>query len=203
MRPEEIGSAVEIHQCVTERPDTLYLVAPELVPGEYADHADRLEAELGGWLQFHDQNQEWLTATADWLAIAIPAFVPVRPLGIQKSCRELADNLLAKAEVLARDQACLDRAVGRLIAKRRPSHNKEIKDSMNLEQTLELSRRLQHAGFACARVFVSSNTNDFASTAPGATIHPDLQAEFAATGLEYFTSFRSAVGSLRARGQLP
>ncbi|HVA49772.1 MAG TPA: hypothetical protein VNH11_25620 [Pirellulales bacterium] len=104
---------------------------------------------------------------------------------------------------MARDQACLDRAVARLIAKRRPSHQKEIKDSMNLEQSLELSGRLQNAAFAPARVFVSSNTNDFAAGATSAAVHPDLQGEFAAAGLEFFTSLRAALGSLRARGQLP
>jgi hypothetical protein len=90
-----------------------------------------------------------------------------------------------------------------LIAKRRPSHKKEIKDSMNLEQGLELSRLLRNAAFAPARVFVSSNTNDFAASATSSVVHPDIQGEFAAVGLEYFTSLRATLGALRARGQIP
>lgn len=44
---------------------------------------------------------------------------------------------------------------------------------------------------------------DYAASATSSVLHPDLQAEFTAAGLEYFTSLRAAVGSLRARGQLP
>ena len=73
---------------------------------------------------------------------------------------------------------------------------------MNLEQSLELSRRLRDAtlGFDC--VYVSSNANDFA--APGSSkLHPDLVEEFKNAGLSYFTSLRAAVGFLRSIGQLP
>jgi hypothetical protein len=53
------------------------------------------------------------------------------------------------------------------------------------------------------RVFISSNTNDFAEAATTSRLHPTLQPEFAAVSLEYAASFRAAIGSLRARGQLP
>ena len=199
----EINAAAEILQLVTARPEAAHLVVPELVPGEYADHAKRIEDEFEDWFRFHDENQDWLAEAPLWIGLALPAPLPVHPFGIQASCRKLAEDLLAKAMVLARDQACLDRAVVRLIAKRRPSHKKEMKDSMNLEQSLELSHQLQIAAFAPARVFVSSNTNDFAATATSSVVHPDIQGEFAAAGLEYFTSLRAALGALRARGQLP
>ena len=84
------------------------------------------------------------------------------------------------------------------VAKKRPSHKKEIKDSMSLE----LSRRLENAAFAPARVFVSSNTNDFAASTTSSFVHPDIQDEFAAVGLEYFTSLRAALG-IQAQGRLP
>jgi hypothetical protein len=115
----------------------------------------------------------------------------------------LAEELLARATVLDRDQACLDEAVKRLIAKTRPSHNKEMKDSMNLEQVLELSRQLKNQGFSPDRVFISSNTADFAETSSSSKVHPDLEVDFLKAGLKYFTSFRAATGWLRSRGQLP
>jgi hypothetical protein len=199
----EIQAAAEISQLLTALPDAAHLIVPELVPGEFVDHADRIENEFEGWLRSHDQNQDWLAEAGLWLGLALPTPLAVQPLGIRAGCRKLADDLLTQAVVLDRDKACLDRAVARLIAKRRPSHKKEMKDSMNLEQALDLSARLQHAGFGPARVFVSSNTNDFAASPTSSVIHPELQLEFAAAGLEYFTSLRAAVGSLRARGQLP
>ena len=122
--------------------------------------------------------------------------------GIAALLRGLADALLAKASVLQRDRACLDQAVQRLINKDRPSHKKEMKDSMNLEQCLELSRRLQITGFAMSRVWVSSNTNDFAQTATSSHLHADLQGDFSTAGLKYFTSIRAALGHLRASGEI-
>jgi len=41
-----------------------HLVVPELVPGEFADHASRIEREFDGWLGFHDENQDWLAEAA-------------------------------------------------------------------------------------------------------------------------------------------
>ncbi len=201
--PAEIQAAAELLQLLMVRPDAAHLIVPELVPGEFADHADRIEVEFEEWFRLHDQNQDWLAEATTWLGLALPTPLAVQPFGIQASCRRLAPDLLAKAVVLDRDPASLDRAVARLIAKRRPSHKKEMKDSMNIEQALELSGQLQQAGFARARVFVSSNTNDFAASPTSPALHPDLQAEFDPVGLEYFTSLRAAIGSLRARGQLP
>jgi hypothetical protein len=96
------------------------------------------------------------------------------------------------------DQACVDRALHRLINKIRPSHRKEVKDSMNLEQCLELSRRLQGAGFTRSRVWVSSNTNDFAQP-NNSHLPADLQGDFAAAWLKYFTSFRASLSAAFAR----
>jgi hypothetical protein len=200
---EEIGAAAELLQRVTARADAVHLVVPELVPGEFADHADKIEREFEAWLRFHDENQNWLAEATLWVGTALPSPVAVHSVALPASFRKLAQDLLARALILDRDQTCLERAVARLIAKRRPSHKKEMKDSMNLEQSLELSIQLQNAGFAYSRVFVSSNTNDFAEAATSSRLHPDLQAEFMAASLEYFTSLRAAVGSLQARGQIP
>ena len=57
---EEIRIASELLQLVTARPDAVHLVVPELVPGEFADHANRTERAFDGWFGFHDENQDWL-----------------------------------------------------------------------------------------------------------------------------------------------
>ena len=99
----------------------------------------------------------------DVVGTALPSPSAVQPFGLHAQFRRLANELLARAVVLDRDQTSLDRAIARLIAKRRPSHKKEIKDSMNLEQSLELCSQLRIAGFTRPVVFISSNTNDFAA----------------------------------------
>src|SRR5262249_51117937 len=104
--------------------------------------------------------------------------------------------------VLDRDQACLDRAVARLIDKTRPSHKKEMKDSMNLEQCLELSHRLQSGGVVKKRVWGGSNTHDLAQGTESPHPHADLQGDFTAAGLKYFTSLRATLGYLHGKGEI-
>jgi hypothetical protein len=200
---QEIQAAADLVDLVTSRPDTVHLLVPELIPREYADHADREEATFRGWTAFHDENQDWLYETSLCVALALPAPLSVLPFGLAARLRTLANDLLGKAKVLDRDQSCLDRAVVRLINKTRPSHKKEMKDSMNLEQCLDLSRRLDKAGFSRSRVWVSSNTNDFAQVTTSSQLHTDLQGDFTAAGLKYFTSLRAAINQLRAGGEIP
>jgi hypothetical protein len=201
--PTQEIRAADLLDLVTTNPDAAHLIVPELIPREYADHADQEEATFAGWTAFHDQNQDWLVEASLCVALALPAPFPVHPVGLAARLRTLANDLLGKAKVLDRDQGCLDRAVARLINKIRPSHKKEIKDSMNLEQCLELSRQLETAGFPKSRVWVSSNTNDFAQPPPSSQLHADLQGDFTAAGLRYFTSLRAAMNQLRAGGEIP
>jgi hypothetical protein len=200
---QEIRAAADLLELVTDFPDKVHLFVPELIPREYADHAENEEALFRAWTAFHDENQGWLVAASACIALALPAPQLVQPLDLAAKLRALANNLLGKAMALERDQACLDRAVTRLINKTRPSHTKEMKDSMNMEQCLELSRRLQQAGFLKSRVWVSSNTRDFADPPTSSQLHGDLQGDFSAAGLQYFTSLRAAVNQLRAAGEIP
>jgi hypothetical protein len=197
----EIRVAADLLALVKAAPGAAHLIVAELVPREYSDHADAIEAQFGKWTELHDETQDWFREAGQSVALVLPAPHPVHPYGLAALLRSLADDLLAKAQVLERDQACVDRALHRLIDKIRPSHRKEVKDSMNLEQCLELSRRLQTAGFPRSRVWISSNTNDFAQP-NSSQVHADLQADFAAAGLQYFTSLRAALGRLRANGEI-
>jgi hypothetical protein len=200
---DEIQAAAKLLDLITASPDAAHLIVPELIPREYADHADAIEREFGLWTRHHDENQDWIIQAASCVAVSIPHPSAIHHLGFASRFRALADELLARSLVLDRAAGCLDRAVIRLITKCRPSHRKEMKDSMNLEQCLELSRQLHHAGFAKSRVFVSSNTNDFADAATTSMVHADLQGDFSAAGLDYYTSFRSAIRQLRLNGEIP
>lgn len=193
---EEIRIASVLLEKVSSHPGTVHLVVPELVPGEFRDHAARIEKEFDDWLEAHDNNRVWLAEAAQWVGAALPSPQKVYPFGLHAELRKLASDLLARTIVLDRDQTSLDRAVTRLIARRRPSHNKEIKDSMNLEQALELCSQLRNVGFAPPLAFVSSNTKDYAISTPKPRLHDDLQSEFAAVSLEYFPSLRAAIGAL-------
>ena len=198
---QEIRAAADLLDLLTALPNAAHLIVPELIPREYADHANTIQTKFGEWTEAHDRNQDWLIEASLCVTLALPVPYSVHPHGLAAMLRTLADNLLAKARVLDRDQPCLERAVHRLINKVRPSHRKEMKDSMNVEQCLELSRRLQNVGFPRSRVWVSSNTNDFAQPS-SSLVHTDLQGDFALAGLKYYTSLRAALGHLRAAGEI-
>lgn len=197
----EIRAAADLMELMNASPEAAHLLLPELIPREYSDHADREEATFNNWMQFHDQNQGWLAKASLCVALALPLPLLIHPFGLAARFRNLADDLLGKFKVLDRDQGCLDRAVVRVINKSRPSHKKEVKDSMNLEQCLELSRRLQNAEFTRSRIWVSSNINDFAGQS-GTQIHPDLEVDITTAGLKYFTSLQAALAHLRAAGEI-
>jgi hypothetical protein len=98
--------------------------------------------------------------------------------------------------VLDRDEACVGRALDRVHGKARPSHGGMVKDSIHLEHYLELSRQLHAAGFPGRRVFVSANKADFWEAKNKSDIHPDLEPQLRAVGLEFFGALEAALGSL-------
>ncbi len=203
---EEIEVCSDLRRGLGSRDDAAHFFVPELVPREFADNADKVQQDFHSWLENHDFNQEWIAMAQIFVPDRFDArlFAPaVLSLRLHESLRNLAERLLAEAPAFERDRSALDRAVARSIAKRRPSHSKEIKDSMNLEQVLLFCSRLRAKGGTAPVAFISSNTNDFAETRSSTQLHPELRTEFNEASLEYFTSFRAAVGSLRASGQMP
>jgi len=197
---DELLAAVELLTLLGSPEPALYHVVPELVPGEFLDNAGvRVQEPFERWVEAHDKTQPWLAEAGKLIGVALPNRAEIRSADLPSRLRSLAEELLATATVLARDRTCLDRAVARLIEKRRPSHKKEIKDSMNLEQALELCRQLSaNEPFPHPMAFVSSNTSDFALPKNNREedihrdVHSDLNAEFHAVSLLYFTSLRAA-----------
>ncbi len=76
--------------------------------------------------------------------------------------------------------------------RRRPSHKREVKDSIHLEHCLELARRIRLEGFAAQIIFASANKNDY-GPADAQQPHPDLRPDFAAVNMTYFDSLGDAI----------
>ncbi len=107
---------------------------------------------------------------------------------------ELAERLMDRAMVLERDDPCVERALVRVMERRRPSHQGAIKDSIHLEHYLEFSRRLDQARFSEPRLFVSGNKADFWEGPP--RIHRELGGELHAVGLQFLGKLDAALGQL-------
>ena len=85
--------------------------------------------------------------------------------------------------------------------KQRPSHRKEIKDSIHLEHYLELSRQLHGPGYAHPTIFVSSNSSDFwADKNTPSQPHVDLRADLTSANLTFYGRLDLA---LRHLGMIP
>ena len=117
------------------------------------------------------------------------------PRPLVEASKDMAEKLLGHAIVLERDDECVERALGRVMEHRRPSHNNQIKDSIHWEHYLELSRRLVAAGHPSDRLFASANKKDFGRE-PGpdlvekptkkyGKLHADLRSEAEMAGLTF------------------
>ena len=103
-----------------------------------------------------------------------------------------AGTVLGWAVVLDRDDPCVGRALDRVQSKVRPSHAGMVKDSIHLEHYLELCRQLHASGFPERRMLVSANKADFWEAKHKADIHPDLEPQLSAVGLEFFGTLEAA-----------
>jgi hypothetical protein len=106
-----------------------------------------------------------------------------------------AEMLFDACWELEREQACVNAAVQRVFDKRRPSHKREVKDSIHLEHCLELARRIRLQGFAEQIIFASANKNDY-GPAVAQQPHADLQRDFSAVNMTYFESLGDAIAHL-------
>jgi hypothetical protein len=130
------------------------------------------------------------------VGIVNPPLVPFDAKLLVQGLIDLAEKLMNQAVVLIKDDLCVERALERLMEKRRPSHSKEIKDSIHLEHYLEFCRQLRQANFAPRCVFVSANKSDFWKDKETPIIHPDLDDDLQSVGLEFYGRLEAAVGQL-------
>jgi hypothetical protein len=184
----EIRAGVELRALHTN--GTVRLFVQDIVPAEWADNlpAARRDGEAGV-----------RAFTATW-QIAVDLGKPAPPLPILPpgnlidELEQVSRDLLNSAVTLDRDYAGMSWAIGRVVAKQKPSSAKgAVKDCHILGHALQLSTLLG-TGYPRSRVLVSSNRSDFA--APIATLfHPDIAPDAAAAGLRYAASLEAPLST--------
>jgi hypothetical protein len=127
--------------------------------------------------------------------VPLPAPIGYAGLGLLADLQTTAEMLLDACWKLERDQACVNAAVQRVFDRTRPSHKREIKDSIHLEHCLELARRVRDDGFAEEIFFASANKNDY-GPAVAHQPHADLQSAFDAVHMSYCDSLGAAIARL-------
>ena len=178
-------------------PDRLLLVVSYLVPVEWAQNQASVLADVELRTRRVDEDIAEIHRAWQHAGSQLPGPAPSHAgSGLPAALAALAGTVLGCAVILDLDQTCIGRALDRVHTKARPSHNGMVKDSIHLEHYLELCRQLHTSGFPGRRVFVSANKADFWEAKHKADIHPDLEAQLRAVGLEFFGTLEAALGSL-------
>ncbi len=196
-----VQAATELLTGATKVPPTIYSVIACPTPTEWAAHIDEAIQEC-------EKAVKSVSAVSDSCAfVGLTALGPIPPdlPTLPDKLRELSENLLGAAILLDKEADALARAIDRLIGGRKPARpgGQGGKDAVILEHAVSLVDALLPGGFVLRRLFVSSNTGDFA-TAKITGIHPDIRLSFdPPRDIGYFISLSSAVASLKAGGWVP
>ena len=179
------------------RPDRVQLVVSYLVPVEWAQNQATVIADVERKTRHVDEDIAEIHPAWQHAGSPLPGpALTYAGAGLPAALAALAGTVLSWAAVLDRDDTCVGRALDRVHNKARPSHGGMVKDSIHLEHYLELCRRLHAAGFPERRVFVSANKADFWEAKNNPSIHPDLEPQLTAVGLEFFGTLEAALGGL-------
>lgn len=200
-RPAELRGCIEAASELLERatvpPVRCTVVVASFVPGEWLVHARPEADSLREHLGRIDDEAERLHGFCGLMGINPPfPRAEYRRLSLAEGLHDLSRRLLDVALQLVPDHDCIFRAYGRASHYTPPSlKGGEVKDSTIIEECLEVSRRLEAAGFTRKRVFVTSNRRDYCEA--GSHLHPFLSADFAAAGLGFATSLPWAVSEIK------
>ena len=110
-----------------------------------------------------------------------------------KICRTIADRWICAGAKVSGSQTINERALARVLSGRTPSRQGKdsTRDCIILETYLDHVRTMRDNGFAGPIVFLSSNTEDFASLEKS-KISEDLNDEFQSLKLEYAPNMAAA-----------
>jgi hypothetical protein len=202
VRPRELAGCVqaaqELLQLVAGPPTRCTLVVASFVPDEWVAHSESRADEVRTQLARIDAQANDMHGFCGLVGITPPFPSPeYRVLPLAERLHDLSQRLLDAALRLDPDHDCIIRAYGRAINHAPPSlKGGEVKDSTIIEECLEVSRRLQAAGFSPKRVFCTSNTNDYCDRA-SSRLYPSLAVDFGAAGLEFSANLPWAVHAIK------
>ncbi len=200
LRPDEfrgcIEAAQELLHLVATAPARCTLVIASFVHDEWLTHAGPEPDKLRDHLARVDAESDRLHRYCGLVGIAPPfPQSEYRPLPLADRLHDLSRQLRDVAIRLDPDQECIIRAHGRASHYTPPSRKGgEVKDATIIEECLEVSRRLQAAGFGRKRIFCTSNTKDYCE---GGRLHRVLAVNLGAAGLGFATNLPWAVHEIK------
>ena len=184
---------------------TLYIVAPEVIPDEFARNIATVMDRANRALDRVFEEVEGIRAHLEAFAALDKNDMPPSYLTARTVARSV-DIIAAKVQGLIDSSSVFEltpeiklRAHERQLRGARPA--KRGKDSSGdcsiHEGLLELARKLRSGGFKERIVFVSSNVDDFGGedALQRRVLHPDLQLEFDPLKIEFFSNINHAAST--------
>jgi hypothetical protein len=196
-----VEAATDVLTGANRTPPTVYPVIACPTPTEWGVHIDEAVQDCENAVNSVG------AVSASCTFVGLPALGPL-PAGLATlpdRLKTLSKNLLDSSILLDKDGGALSRAFDRIINALKPARKggQGAKDAAILEHAVSLVDALLVDGFADHRVFVSSNTGDFAM-AKTTAIHPDIRPVFdPPRDIHYFVSLSAAVTWLKASGWVP
>ena len=191
----KLNQSEVVSQFLIGKEDQTQTVITYLLQHEWVQNVEQVRRQAEDHLREIDERLLRIRDVANHVKIEIPPpSVVYQNLNSAQSLVDFSEILMDRSLMLEKDQACTDRALARVMDRRRPSHRGAIKDSIHLEHYLEFSRQLNEAGHMNPRFFVSSNKADFWEGPP--QLHRDLRGEFDAVGLQFAPKLEVAIGRL-------
>jgi len=178
-------------------PDRALVVITDLVAKEWEQNIESIRRKADEFLAKIDALVGSVYRAAGFAGTVMPVYDPLASRALVDDLVALSTSLVNLATRVDLDPALTALALNRVMVKKRPSHDGHIKDSINFEHYLELTRSLRAAGFTEDVVFVSRNRKDYWEGDKD-RIHPDLKPEIddQAVRLRFFGSLTAALPNL-------
>jgi hypothetical protein len=181
---------------------TVYPVIACPTPTEWGAHIDEVVQDCENAVK----SVGAVSASCSFVGLPVLGPLPAGLATLPDRLKTLSKDLLDASILLDKDADALSRTIDRIISARKPAKKggPGAKDAAILEHAISLvDGLLVGGGFAGRRVFVSSNTGDFA-TANTTAIHPEIKSDFdPPRDIHYFASLTTAVTWLKASGWVP
>ena len=171
------------------------LILSSLIQVEWGHNVRAVTSELDRHLKSRDRDALAFHEACELLKVPLSFGKPAyQAAGLGKRILEFVTELLTNSIHLSPSDETKAKATERTLLPRRPARKGGgLKDSIILEEYLELSRLPYVAGFARRKVFCSSNTKDYQD---GRDLHGDLSSDFNSVGLVFTNSLPWAVHEL-------
>ncbi len=162
------------------------IVASSMIQNEWRLHEESVVNELDRHLASRDQDALAFHEACELVKVPLSfGRASYQSAGLAAKLRDLSADLPNNAIPLLQSEETKAKATDRTLDCVRPARKGGgLQDCIIIEEYLELCRQLQAGGFEKARIFCSSNTEDYQE---GRELHPALVTEFGALGLVFTT----------------